>query len=116
MASDKVNPRFKKPRPTYFFRQWRKKRGLTQEELAHEIGVSIPTISQLETGKQGFTGDTLEALAAALHVEPWELLTRNPEADSSIWIVLEKMAKAKPEQQEQVARVVSEMLRTGTDG
>lgn len=116
MKEQKVTTRFKEPRKTYFFRAWRKKRGMSQEELAAEMGVSTPTISQLETGKQGFTGDTLEALAKALNVEPWELLTRNPNAELSEWSVLKRMRGADNATKDRIARVIDEMLKDGTNG
>jgi transcriptional regulator with XRE-family HTH domain len=84
----KVQPRFKAPRPRFYFREWRKHRGYTQDALADMIGVTTSTISQLETGKQGFTDSTLIALADALKCSPGDLLMRNPldaEAPWSIW-------------------------------
>lgn len=84
----KVRPRFKPQRPRFFFKEWRKHRGYTQETLADMIGVQPSTISQLETGKQGFTDSTLIALSEALKCSPGDLLMRNPlDADApwSIW-------------------------------
>lgn len=51
----KVTPIPKPSHPRFFFREWRKYRGLNQEALAEIVGVTTSTISQLETGKQGFT-------------------------------------------------------------
>lgn len=68
-----------------FIRHWRKHRGLTQEQLAEAIGSVAPSISQIETGKQGFTDSTLYALAEALHTEPGDLLKGPPlTADSPV--------------------------------
>lgn len=61
----KVTPIPKPSHPRFFFREWRKYRGLNQEALAEIVGVTTSTISQLETGKQGFTDSTLVALADA---------------------------------------------------
>jgi transcriptional regulator with XRE-family HTH domain len=52
----------------------RRQSGLTQEELAFEAKLSRDQISLMETGKSGASFDSLEALAAALSVEVWELL------------------------------------------
>jgi transcriptional regulator with XRE-family HTH domain len=95
----KSRPSPKSPKLLYFFRQWRKHRGMTQEELAETIGVTPPSISQLENGKQGFTNDTLEALAEALNCTPGDLLMRNPLADDGpldVWgrIRVEDRARA----------------------
>ena len=74
----KVTPIPKPAHPRFFFREWRKHRGYNQEELAEIVGVTPSTISQLETGKQGFTDSTLVALAEALFCSPGDLLMRNP--------------------------------------
>ncbi|TPI39285.1 helix-turn-helix transcriptional regulator [Mesorhizobium sp. B3-1-9] len=65
---------------TYFFKEWRKHRGLNQEALADMIGLTASSISQLENGKQGFTDSTLTALAQALDCRPGDLLLWGPDA------------------------------------
>lgn len=65
--------------PKFFFREWRKKRKMTQERLAELVGVTPPSISQLENGKQGFTDTTLLQIAEALNCHPGELLMKNPD-------------------------------------
>lgn len=62
----------------FYFKEWRKHRHLTQDELAAKVGVSASSISQLETGKQGFTDTTLIALSEALQCSPGDLLSINP--------------------------------------
>lgn len=114
----RVQPRFKNQRPTYFFREWRKFRGLTQEQLAERIGVSTATISQLESGKQGFTDNTLEALAAELHCGPGDLLMRNPLDTAAPWTIWENI---KPERRMQALEILKtfqseELLRSSEDG
>ena len=74
----KVVPNPKPAKPVYFFKEWRKHRGYNQEELAELVGVTTSSISQLESGKQGFTDSTLAALALALECSPGDLLMRNP--------------------------------------
>lgn len=114
----RVQPRFKSARPTYFFREWRKFRGLTQEQLAERVGVSSATISQLEAGKQGFTDNTLEALAAELHCGPGDLLMRNPMDTAAPWSIWENI---KPERREQALEILKtfqseELLRSSEEG
>lgn len=113
----KVNPNFKEPKRTYFFRQWRKFRGLTQEELAEMVGVSAPSISQLERGVQGFTDSTLEALASALACNPGDLLMRNPLDEDAPWSIWENL---KPDQKRSAMLFIKAMeadtQKTGTDG
>ena len=53
---------------------WREHRGLTQQELAREAGISKPYLSQIETGKRQGTIETLSAIARALDV-PLDVLT-----------------------------------------
>lgn len=50
-------------------KQARKRKGLTQDELAYRSGVSQSAISDIESGKRtNPTADTLGCLAAALDV------------------------------------------------
>ncbi|MCF6120860.1 helix-turn-helix transcriptional regulator [Mesorhizobium muleiense] len=65
--------------PVYFFREWRKRRGLNQETLAEMVGLTASSISQLENGKQGFTDSTLAAIARALECRPGDLLLWGPD-------------------------------------
>ncbi len=68
-------------RPKNFIREWRKHRGMTQEKLADEVGLTTASISQLETGKQGFSDATLYAIAEALGCGAGDLLTRPPKSE-----------------------------------
>lgn len=68
-------------KPPHFIRDWRKFRGLTQEQLAAKVGVATATISQLEKGKQGFTDSTLYGIAEALDVTAGAILERPPGED-----------------------------------
>ncbi len=88
----RVKSRLKEPqRRRHFIKEWRKYRGLTQEQLAERIGVAVSTISQLETMKQGYSQPTLEAIADALGCEPADLLMRNPTSDDHMWSILESL-------------------------
>ena len=53
--------------------QLRLETGLTQEQLADEIGVTIESISNIERGIHGPKFETLEKLAGALDVAVKEL-------------------------------------------
>jgi transcriptional regulator with XRE-family HTH domain len=44
----------------YYFAEWREHAGLSQRQLAKVLGVSKTTISRIERGTRGFTGDFLE--------------------------------------------------------
>jgi transcriptional regulator with XRE-family HTH domain len=109
----KVQPRFKSPRPRFFFREWRKHRGHTQEALADMIGVTTSTISQLETGKQGFTDSTLIALADALKCSPGDLLMRNPLDADAPWSIWDNI---KPEDRPQAIRTLESFVASRKAG
>lgn len=49
-------------------------RGLTQQQLARELGVSQPRIAQIESAAANVQVDTLDRLAAVFGVEPARLL------------------------------------------
>lgn len=72
------------PRSRHYIREWRKFRGLTQEQLADRLEVATSTISQLENYKQGYSQAILEALAGALMCEPWQLLKSDPTKEGEV--------------------------------
>ena len=47
---------------------WREYRGLTQQQLAKMVEISVPYLSQIETGKRAGTTEVLLALAKSLKV------------------------------------------------
>jgi transcriptional regulator with XRE-family HTH domain len=60
-------------------RRVRRERGLTQEELAGEVGASVAHLSRLESGARQPSLDGLLRVAAALGVEVGELLDASEE-------------------------------------
>jgi transcriptional regulator with XRE-family HTH domain len=65
-------------RRRHFVREWREFRGLTQEQLAEMLNMTSASISRIESLKQGYTQNFLEACADALGTHPGTLLTRAP--------------------------------------
>jgi transcriptional regulator with XRE-family HTH domain len=57
-------------------RDLRKRKLLTQEQLAERSGVSVPTIVRIEHNQVEPRGSTIRKLASALGVEPDELVRR----------------------------------------
>jgi DNA-binding XRE family transcriptional regulator len=47
-------------------RVWREHRRLTQRQLAEAVGISVPYLSQIESGKRKGTVEVLSAIAKAL--------------------------------------------------
>jgi transcriptional regulator with XRE-family HTH domain len=47
----------------------RKRKGLTQAELARVVGVQPPQISRIESGSKGVSTETLVAIAEALDID-----------------------------------------------
>jgi DNA-binding XRE family transcriptional regulator len=63
------------PTPLAF---WRKRRNMTQQQLADAIDVSQPYIAQLEAGLREAMGSVYARLAAALRVRADDLLSNVP--------------------------------------
>lgn len=59
------------PTPLAF---WRKRRGMTQQQLARAVEIPQGYLSQLEAGKKRGTPDTLKRIAAVLRVTLDELV------------------------------------------
>lgn len=68
----------------HYVREWRKFRGLTQEQLAERTPFTAGAISQLETGRTRYTQEMLEALAFALDCRPGDLLNRDPNKEGAV--------------------------------
>jgi len=47
-------------------RVWREHRGLTQQQLAEAVGISVPYLSQIESGKRRGSAEVLAAIAREL--------------------------------------------------
>lgn len=89
-----------------FLRQWRKHRGLTQEQLADRVNMTAPTISQLENNKQGFTGESLAKLAHALGCTPAALIAYDPTCQDSLWPVVEAAEKLQPKDRQRILAIL----------
>lgn len=99
-------------RPRHFIRQWRKHRGLTQEQLAQRVDVVVSSISQLETGKQGYSQSMLENLASALACEPWDLLNVDPSKEGEVVDLTRLLREASPELKAEAIGFVKGLLRS----
>ena len=66
-------------------KELRKKKGIQQKELALEIGVSIPTISQWEHGKTDPSGDRLKNLSEYFGVDELTILGKGSASDNTFY-------------------------------
>ena len=98
-----------KSKPTYVrivrdgghhIKAWRKHFDLSVHHLSERVSalpprfgedqqprISASMISQLEQGKAGYTQKTLELLAEALKLQPWQLLASEPGENWDFWLV-----------------------------
>ena len=103
-----------KPAIRLFLKEWRKHRGLTQEQLAERIGTTNATISRIEQQKQNWDQAFLLRAAEELNVLPADLLTRDPSQGESIMSIWDQVP---PERRQEAAEVVRVFTRrTGTEG
>lgn len=100
----------KRRRRTYI-KQWRKHRGLSQEQLADRINMTAGNLSMIERGLTNYTQETLERMADALNCEPADLLMRNPADPDAIWTIWDE---AKPAQKKQIIEVSRALIKTGS--
>ena len=75
----------------WYVREWREKRGLTQDALALRLDTDKSVISQLENGKRRMNDGWIAGFAFAFGIEPGDLL-RDPNAPT----LDELLSKASP--------------------
>jgi transcriptional regulator with XRE-family HTH domain len=68
----------------HFIREWRRHRGLTQDELANAIRVDRTYLNKIERGKRRYLPSVLEAMAETLDCAPGDLISRSPEHSSEL--------------------------------
>ncbi len=102
----------------HFLKEWREKKGLTQQQLADRLpagddgkATGKDQVSRWERSKRGMTMDVQAALAEALGIDPGALF-HDPEQPS----IDSLLRSASPEVRRQAFAVVETMLRTGTGG
>lgn len=54
--------------PPHFLREWRKYRGMTQDQLADRVGIERSAISKIEAGEKPLMQNRLEKFATALKI------------------------------------------------
>jgi len=97
----------------HYIREWRKHRGLTQDQLAERIGMDKGYLSKIETGKRRYDQPFLEAAATVLQCEPADLIIRDPSDPDGIWSIWDSL---RPVERQQVVEIAKTLKRTGTEG
>ena len=68
----------------------REKAGLTQEELANEVGVQRNTVWRWENGRANLTTGTLQRLSSVLNTGTLDLMSVNPDEISTNYATKKK--------------------------
>ncbi|MEQ9378105.1 MAG: helix-turn-helix domain-containing protein [Imperialibacter sp.] len=69
-------------------KEYRTRKGMSQEALAEEAGLSHRTVQRIENGESKPTGDTLQRLAAPLGLNPDELINWKIKEDNGFLVFL----------------------------
>lgn len=86
-------------------RSYRKKAGLTLEELAARIGMTDGNLSKLERGQIGYTQATIESVARELGCKVTDLLSEQPPLTAREETLLSIMRSLDPEDQDRFIRM-----------
>jgi transcriptional regulator with XRE-family HTH domain len=70
--------------PRHFIREWRKHRGLTQEQLANAAAMDRTYLNKIERGIRLCGSQGLAAIASALDCPPGDLIGRHPDHSSEL--------------------------------
>lgn len=92
----------------HFLRSWRKHRSKTLEQVADHLHMSHSQLSRIETFKQPYNQELLEALAELYMCDVVDLLVRDPSEAEGIWTIWEH---AKPAERKQIRDVAEALTR-----
>lgn len=67
--------------PPHFIKEWRKHRGLTQEQVANRVHMTRNNVSKVESFNRPYTQQTLPLFAEALGCDAADLLRAPPSPD-----------------------------------
>lgn len=100
------------PAPLPMLRIVRKELGKTQEWLADEVGLTKASISRIEKGEQNWDAAFLRAAAAALGVEPADLLTKREPKHLAVLLAMRGLT---PASQQVLADMAETLKRNDAD-
>ena len=99
----------------HYFREWRKHRGLTQEQLAERIGITRSYLTKIERGDRRYDQPFLEAAADALRCDAGDLIMRDPLQPESLWTIWDQLGPTERVQAIAIIRALKG-ASTGTNG
>lgn len=99
LGADKIasmkNPRRKLRK--HYMREWRKFRGLTQEQAADRLEITQATLSRIEQLLIPYSQGLLEGAGIAYSCEPWDILNVNPLKEGEVIDLTQILRDASPE-------------------
>ena len=90
----------------------RNKKGLTQDQLSEEVGISSKYLSSIERGKENPTLNTILKLARSLDVKPDEFFTHleNEDPAKRKSMIIEMLDEADADQLKLAYKMISAMI------
>lgn len=105
-----ADPNAPRRHPTHM-KQWRKFRGLTQEQAAERVEIDRTTYSRIEAGKLPYNQDFLERLALALGCDIPDILSVDPLKPDPPKLVYDRLRRAPPDLQQRALEMLNILLR-----
>jgi transcriptional regulator with XRE-family HTH domain len=91
-----------------YLREWRKHRGKTLVAVAEHLHMSHSQLSRIETGRQPYNQELLEALADLYMCDVVDLIIRDPSDPEAIYTLWER---AKPGDRQRIVAVADALLK-----
>lgn len=92
----------------HYLREWRAHKNMTIEDLATAAELSVGSVSNIETGKQKTSMDSLQRLAKALGIARGMLIEIDPTEEPQLWAAY---IGATATQRGEIARVAAEIVK-----
>lgn len=111
--TDNASMKVRKPQRqlrNHYFKEWRKKRGLTQEQAAARLDIDRTTLSKIERIGHAYSQSILEAAAEAYSCEPWDILNVNPLKEGRVVDLTQKLRDADPDTRAQALGYIEGLL------
>jgi transcriptional regulator with XRE-family HTH domain len=93
--------------------EWRKFRGLTQEQVAERTCIDQSTVQRIEAGRLPFNEETLERFALAFGCDMQDLFMVNPLKPDAPKLVYDRLRAAPKELQDRAIAVLDALLKAG---